>query len=59
MFENSRSGPATSPRGVTQRDSVRDYVAMGFTQGTATQLAQVKASLMRDLGMDRNGPKPE
>ena len=50
MFGFSRSEPPTRASEGTQRDSVKDYVAMGFTQGTAVQLAHVKAHLMRDLG---------
>ena len=59
MFGFSRSEPSDRASEGTRRDSVRDYVAMGFTQGTAVQLAHVKAHLMRDLGQNTAPAKRE
>ena len=43
----------------TRRDTVHEYVAMGFTQGTAAQLARLNAHLLRDMGWDCAGRFPE
>ena len=43
LFSGSHKIPAPS--------SVEDYLAMGYTHGTASQLAHLNEHLLRDIGI--------
>ncbi|MEM7212806.1 MAG: hypothetical protein AAF479_13090 [Pseudomonadota bacterium] len=54
MFEFSQSDMFENKRELSQRDTVEDYVAMGYTPGTASQLAHLNEHLLRDIGLGKN-----
>jgi len=37
-----------------QREGVEEYIAMGYTPGTASQLAHLNEHLLRDIGLGKN-----
>lgn len=59
MIELPKSDLFNHDREGMRRDSEHEYVAMGFTPGTAAQLARLNAHLLRDVGLDSAGRFPE
>lgn len=53
MYESSQSEFFEQNRMLTERDTLQDYIAMGYTPGTARQLAHLNEHLLRDIGLDR------
>ena len=57
MIEFSQSDLFQHSRKFNQRDTFEDYLAMGYTHGTASQLAHLNEHLLRDIGMDQPARK--
>lgn len=52
MIEFSQSDLFFNSHKLKQSDTISDYMAMGYTPGTAAQLAHLSEYLLRDIGMD-------
>ena len=57
MIEFSQSDLFQHSRKLNQRGTFEDYLAMGYTHGTASQLAHLNEHLLRDIGMDQPARK--
>jgi hypothetical protein len=52
MIEFSQADLFRDSRKVLSRDTIDDYLAMGYTPGTAAQLAHLNEHLLRDIGFE-------
>ena len=52
MIEFSQSDLFQQSRKLGPRDTIDDYLAMGYTPGTAAQLAHLNEHLLRDIGIE-------
>lgn len=59
MIEFSQSDLFYNSRKLSHRDTASDYVAMGYSPGTAAQLAHLSEYLLRDIGMDEGSPSKD